>query len=122
MGSAPRSTAGGELRIASELILPADYVAGGSLGILGKRGAGKTFTSRVLTEELFAAQVHLVILDPMGVFWGLRSDGQGASGGLPIPIFGGRHADAPLEPDAGLLMADLVVEERLSMILDMSGF
>lgn len=61
----------------------------------------------MLAEELFAAKVHLVILDPMGVL---------------IPIFGGRHADAPLEPDAGTLMADLVVEERLSMILDMSGF
>lgn len=122
MGHALRSTTGGELDIAPGLTLPADYVAGGSLAILGKRGSGKTFASRVLSEELFAAQVHLVILDPMGVFWGLRSGADGVSDGLPIPIFGGQHADAPLEPDAGTLMADLVVEERLSMILDISGF
>ncbi|MBO0881498.1 MAG: ATP-binding protein, partial [Mycobacterium sp.] len=32
------------------------------------------------------------------------------------------HGDAPLESSAGTLMADLVVEEGLSMILDLSGF
>lgn len=67
MGNARRTTTGGDLRIATNLALPADYIAGGSLAILGKRGAGETFTSRVLAEELFAAKVHLVILDPMGV-------------------------------------------------------
>lgn len=114
--------AGNELRVGDELSLGADYMAGGSTAILGKRGSGKTYTCRVLAEELLAAHVHLVILDPMGAFWGLRAGLDGTSQGLPIPIFGGQHGDVPLESSAGALMADLVVEERLSMILDMSGF
>lgn len=111
-----------QLDVAPGLGLDADYVAGASLAILGKRGAGKTHTCRVLIEELFAAGVQTVTLDPMGVFWGLRSSATGNREGLPIPVFGGDHGDAPLEPTAGSLMADLVVNEGLSMVLDLSGF
>lgn len=110
------------LRVASGLSLDADYIAGGSIALLGKRGAGKTFACRVLAEELFDAHVQTVIIDPMGVFWGLRSSADGEHDGLPIPVFGGGHGDAPLESSAGMLMADLAVEDGLSMILDLSGF
>jgi hypothetical protein len=110
------------LQVAPGLVLDADYVAGGSLALLGKRGAGKTFAARVLVEELFAAHVQVAVVDPMGVFWGLRASADGEREGLPIPVFGGQHGDAPLEPSAGALMADLVVDEGLSMILDLSGF
>lgn len=111
-----------QLRIASDLRLGADFVAGASTALLGQRGSGKTYASRVLSEELLAAGVQTVILDPMGVFWGLRSSATGTKEGLPIPVFGGKHGDAPLEPSAGTLMADLAVEEGLSMILDLSSF
>ncbi|WP_457181110.1 helicase HerA domain-containing protein [Mycobacteroides abscessus] len=110
------------LNLAPGLKLDADYLAGRSLALLGKRGAGKTFACRVLTEEFHAAQVQTVIIDPMGVFWGLRAGADDRQRGLPIPVFGGEHCDAPLEPTAGALMADLAVDEGLSMILDMSGF
>ncbi|MGB8403099.1 MAG: helicase HerA-like domain-containing protein [Mycobacterium sp.] len=110
------------MNLADGLELDADYVAGRSIGLLGKRGAGKSATCRVIAEELHAAHVQEVLIDPMGVFWGLRSSADGRREGLPIPVFGGRHADAPLEPSAGSLMADLAVEEGLSMILDLSEF
>jgi hypothetical protein len=42
--------------------------------------------------------------------------------GLPIPIFGGKHGDVPLERGAGELLADLVVEKRLTCVLDLSRF
>ncbi|MFE6508078.1 helicase HerA-like domain-containing protein [Nocardioides sp. NPDC057764] len=111
-----------QLKIATGLSLDADYIAGASLALLGKRGAGKTYACRVLAEALFDAHVQTVIVDPMGVFWGLRASADGEQEGLPIPVFGGEHGDAPLESSAGALMADLVVEEGLSMILDLSGF
>lgn len=110
------------LPIAPNLTLDADYIAGSSVALLGKRGAGKTYCARVLAESLHDAHVPLVIIDPMGVFWGLRAGADGDSEGLPIPVFGGDHSDVPLEPTAGSLMADLVVEEGLSMVLDLSGF
>ncbi len=110
------------MNLADGLDLDVDYIAGRSLGLLGKRGAGKSATCRVIAEELNAAHVHTVIIDPMGVFWGLRSSAAGTGEGLPIPVFGGSHGDAPLEPSAGTLMADLAVDEGLSMVLDLSGF
>lgn len=110
------------VNIAPSLRMDADFVGGASLALLGQRGSGKTYASRVLAEELLAAHVQTVILDPMGVFWGLRSSAAGTRQGLPIPVFGGKQGDAPLESSAGTLMADLAVKEGLSMILDLSGF
>jgi len=107
------------LRISEELELPLD-VAGEAIGILATRGAGKSFTSAVLVEELFDAGVQTVVLDPTGVYWGLR--GRGAKDGLPIYVFGGAHGDIPLEATAGALLADLAVEERASFVLDLSAF
>jgi hypothetical protein len=110
------------IRLAPGLTLDADYVAGGTFALLGKKGSGKSFTTRVLAEEFWRAGVQFVLIDPMGANWGLRSSADGQGEGLPIPIFGGKHADAPLERTAGALMADLVVRDRLSMILDLSEF
>lgn len=110
------------IRLAPGLTLDADYVAGGTFALLGKKGSGKSFTTRVLAEEFWRAGVQFVLIDPMGANWGLRSSADGQGEGLPIPIFGGKHADAPLERTAGALMADLVVRDRLSMIVDLSEF
>lgn len=41
-----------------------------------------------------------------------------SAGGLPMVIMGGEHGDVPLEVGAGELIADVVVEEGLSVVLD----
>lgn len=110
------------LTIAPNLELDPDYVGGGTFAVLAKRGAGKTYTGRVMAEEMWRANVPFVVLDPMGAWWGLRSDADGTGPGIPVPIFGGEHGDAPLERSGGAVMADLVVDESLSMILDLKGF
>lgn len=110
------------LRVAPGLELDADYIGGGTLALLAKKGAGKSYTARVLAEEMWKAKIPFVLIDPMGTSWGLRAGADGdEAGGLPIPIFGGSHADAPLERTGGALMADLVVDEGVSMILDLVG-
>jgi len=111
-----------ELRIAPGLKLDPDDIGGGTLALLAKKGAGKTYAMRVLAEELWKAKVPFVILDPMDVCWGLRSSADGESEGIPVAVFGGPHADAPLERTGGTLIADLVVEEGLSMILSLKHF
>jgi hypothetical protein len=107
------------LRIAPGLHLDPDYVGGGTFALLAKKGAGKTYTGRVMAEEFWKAKVPFVVLDPMGAWWGLRSSADGAGEGIPVAIFGGEHADAPLERGGGQVLADLVVDEGLSMVLDM---
>jgi hypothetical protein len=41
---------------------------------------------------------------------------------LPIVILGGEHGHVPLEPSGGEVVAKLVVEERVSTLLDLSMF
>jgi hypothetical protein len=110
-----------KLRLSPDLALPLD-VAGEAIGILATRGAGKSYTSAVLVEELHAAGVQLVVLDPTGVYWGLRSSADGRSEGLPLSILGGAHGDVSLEPTAGRLIADVIVDTGSSLILDLSDF
>lgn len=102
--------------------LDPDQAGGWTYGVLAKKGAGKTYTGRVMAEEMFAAGIQPVILDPTGAWWGLRASADGESDGLSIPIFGGDQGDAPLEQTAGRLMADLAVDEGLAMVLDLSAF
>jgi hypothetical protein len=107
------------LKIAPGLALDPDYVGGGTFALLAKKGAGKTYTGRVMAEEFWKAKVPFVVLDPMGAWWGLRSSADGTGEGIPVAIFGGEHADAPLERGGGQVLADLVVDEGLSMVLDL---
>lgn len=107
------------LDIAQDLQLPLDMVTE-PIGILANRGRGKSYTTHVIVEEIHAADVPVVVLDVKGDWWGLRSSADGKSDGLPFYIFGGDHADLPLEPTAGELLADLVVDERVSVVLDLS--
>jgi len=109
------------LRISEDLVLPLDAVTQ-TFGILAMRGAGKTNLARVMAEEMYAAKIPFVAVDPVGSWWGLRSSRDGNGAGIEIPIFGGRKQDVPLEKTGGALIADLVVGDRLSCVLDVSEF
>lgn len=109
------------LHLSSTLTLPID-VAGEAIGLLATRGAGKSFTSAVLTEELFGHGIQVVVVDPAGVYWGLQSSYDGKRKGLDIYVLGGLHGDLPLEPTAGKLIADLIVDSGHSFVLDLSAF
>ncbi len=108
------------LTLGPGLVLPVEAVTE-TFAILAKRGAGKTYTAAVLVEEMMGAGLPVVIVDPVGVWWGLRSSAEGTAEGLPVVIFGGDHADLPLAETAGELLADLVVDERVPAVLDLSA-
>jgi hypothetical protein len=110
-----------KLRLAKDLSLPLDAVSR-TFGILAVRGAGKSNTAAVMAEEMFKAQLPFCVIDPVGSWFGLRSSSDGSAAGLSIPIFGGKHGDVPLERGAGELIADLIVEKRLTCVLDLSRF
>src|SRR6266508_759394 len=108
-----------DLRIAENLELQRDAITQ-TFAILAKRGVGKTYTASVLVEELVKAGLHAVVVDPIGVWWGLRTSADGKRPGLPIVILGGDHGDVPLELTAGQVIADLIVDERISAVLDLA--
>ena len=107
------------LRISADLTLPDDAVTE-TFAILAIRGAGKTYTGKVFTEELTKAHHQVVVLDPLGVWWGLRSSAKGDAKGLPFVILGGDHGDLPLEDTAGEVIANLVVDQPVPLVLDLS--
>lgn len=106
------------LRISEALGLPLEAVTQ-TFGIIAVRGAGKTYTASVMCEEMLTAGLQVVVLDPLGVWWGLRASADGKGPGLSIIVLGGEHADAPIEPTAGETIADFVVDARQSVVLDL---
>src|SRR4051812_5522181 len=109
------------LKLADNLKLPVEVVTQ-TIGILAKRRAGKSYAARRLAEQLFTAKQQIVIADPKGDWWGIRSSADGKSPGLPVVILGGERGDLPLEVTAGEVVAKLVAEERVSVLLDLSLF
>ncbi len=107
------------LAVSDDLVLPVEAVTE-TFAILGKRGAGKTTAARVLTEELLDAGLPVVVIDPTGVWWGLRSSADGSSAGQQVVIFGGDHADVPLEETAGHVIAEAIIDTRVPAVLDLS--
>src|SRR5258708_14086972 len=106
------------LKIAKELKLPADTVTSTGL-ILGGKGMGKTNLASVLVEELARARLRFAVLDPQDVWWGLRYAASGKGPGIEVLILGGRHGDLPLTPTSGAVVADLVVDERVNVVIAM---
>jgi len=110
------------LHLASDLTLPVRTVTE-KLGFLGTTGSGKTYAASKLAELFWAEGAQFIVLDPVGVWYGLRlqADGKHPSS-ITIPIFGGLHGDVPLEPTGGALVANLIVDRGLSVIVDVSQF
>ena len=109
------------LDMGPKLSLPIE-AATSTFGVLGKTGSGKTNWAVVLCEELIVAGVQVVVLDPKGDWFGLRSSVDGKAEGYPIIILGGDHGDIPLEHTAGKVVAEWIVTDSPTVILDLSLF
>lgn len=87
--------------------------------ILGMRGSGKTTTGVCLVEEAIALGHPAVVIDPLDCWWGLRSSFDGKQEGYPVLLFGGTHADLPLEEHDAKVIADLLVENPWPAVLSL---
>jgi hypothetical protein len=104
-----------KLQIAKELALPLDAVTQ-KLAWLGRTGSGKTYGAKRMVEQMLRAGAQVVIVDPVGVWAGLRLGPKS----FDVPVLGGLFGDIPLESTAGALVADLVVNHATSMVIDVS--
>lgn len=110
------------LKISKDFSLPKNAVTQ-KLAWVGTSGGGKTYGAMCLAEAFYDYGAQFVVLDPVGVWYGLRLDKSGKKpSDISIPIFGGLHGDIPLESTSGKLMADLIVDKNLTVILDVSQF
>jgi hypothetical protein len=89
---------------------------------LGKTGAGKSSAMRVLVERLLDADKPVCIIDPKGDWYGLKSSADGKKAGYPVVIFGGEHADVPINEHAGAHVAELIATGNRSCLIDLGGW
>jgi hypothetical protein len=67
------------------------------------------------------AQSRVCVVDYTGVWWGLRSAHDGHGAGFPALIFGGEHADVPINDSASTVIGKLVAERDVATIIDRDG-
>lgn len=107
------------IALSADFTMPVDSVTA-TFSILGKKGRGKTYTASVLAEELMDAGCLICVIDPTGVWHGLRSSANGREAGFPVVILGGDHADVALRADQGAAVAELIARQRFPAVLDLS--
>jgi hypothetical protein len=90
--------------------------------ILGKRGAGKSGTGRAILEHELNRGHRCCALDPKGDWWGIRADKVGNPSRFEIPVFGGPHADVPIDAGMGEQLGRIVATSGSSSVIDLSGF
>lgn len=117
--ASPATQVADHIDLAPGLRLPLDIVTA-TVAVLANRGGGKSAVTHRLVELMYAAGLPVVVVDIKGDWWGIRSSADGSGAGLPFYIFGGDHGDLPLEPTAGELLADLIVDDRIPAVLDLS--
>ena len=91
------------------------------IGILGKTGSGKTTTAKGFAESLIEAGRRICVIDPTGVWWGLRMLADGRTPAYPVVIFGGLHADLDISGSSGAKLAEIIAAEMFSCIIDTSA-
>lgn len=91
------------------------------LAFVGTAGSGKTYNAGLGVERLLERGARIVIIDPLGVWFGLRllADGKTASP-FNVAIFGGAHGDLPLTEHAGALIGETAAGMAESCIVDLS--
>lgn len=90
---------------------------------IGTSGGGKSYAATEFAEVLWDAGGQFIVLDPVGIWYGLRLDKSGKKPShINIPVFGGLHGDIPLEPASGALIADLIIDRDICAIIDVSQF
>ncbi len=103
------------------LHLPMDAVTR-RMAVIATSGAGKTYGAMKLAEIMLAQKHQVIALDVAGPWWGLRLAADGESPGFNVAVFGGPHGDVPLVADGGALLADTLVDTRVSAVIDLSEF
>lgn len=97
-----------------------DRVIEQHIAILGKTGSGKSYCAKGIAERLLFQGKRVCIIDPTGVWWGLRCDASGKRPALPILVFGGEsdRCDLPLDYRSGEELATIIGTTDTSAIFN----
>ncbi|HTW52544.1 MAG TPA: DUF87 domain-containing protein [Stellaceae bacterium] len=90
------------------------------IAIVGTAGSGKTYTAKGFVERLLETGARVAVIDPLGVWWGLRASADGGIPGYPVVVFGGRHADVAITAQMGAALGRLIAGQALACVVDLS--
>jgi hypothetical protein len=88
--------------------------------IAGVSGSGKSYLAGRMVEQWLMAGTRVVVLDPVGIFFGLRTSFEcDPSGGMPVRIYGGARMDEQL-PQPAEMARRVAMGEDWNCVLDFS--
>lgn len=90
------------------------------LAFVGTSGSGKTYAMMTAVERLLERKSKVVMVDPLGVAWGIRLKANGKDAAFPVVIFGGKHADIPITEQSGRLIGEAIASMAESAVVDLS--
>lgn len=93
-----------------------------TIAVLGHSGSGKSFAAKGAVEAMLLRGERVVVLDPTGVWWGLRASADGIKPGFAVAVFGGLHGDVEIVEASGAPLAQLIADRNLPAIVDLSEF
>ena len=90
------------------------------LAIVGASGSGKTYAAKGLLERVMAGGGRVCVVDPLGVWWGLREGSHGEVPPFPVVVFGGPHGDVPVTLGMAAILGQLIGTHPLACVVDVS--
>ncbi len=104
----------------SELLKPdalRQYAIQGN-GILGIRGSGKSWTGKVMAENLLDAGIPFIAFDPIGVWRHMKLPSATGGRGFKV-VVAGENADLPLTPDTAPQIVRAAMRENIPVVIDL---
>jgi uncharacterized protein len=94
-----------------------------TFAFLGKRGGGKSYAATKLCELMLEAGAQIVALDVVGNWCGLRIPAtKGGKAFDSVLVFGGLNGDFEINPKAGRIIAETIINKNLCAVVDISQF
>lgn len=96
-------------------------------GILAMRRMGKSNLAGVIMEIMLLVNDQIIVIDPPGAHVGIRNMADPKTGqpagpsNLNILIVGGENADIPLDPHGGRALAQVLMETKMSCVINLKG-
>lgn len=104
-----------------DVSIPLDsYVISGT-ALLGTKGAGKTYASKGIAEQLLDHGVPIIVFDPIGRWRFLKIAGEDAKNpkGYKVVVAGGEQPDLPLTPASAAEIVRAAMRENIPLVLDL---
>jgi DNA helicase HerA-like ATPase len=106
----------GETADGDPYTLPVEELLTGRLFATGKSGAGKSNTGSVIAEELLERGHPVLVVDVDGEYWGLKEEYE------LLHVGATDECDLQVGPEHAGKLAELALEQRVPIILDVSGY